>query len=170
MKSIIRQFRFSCALDDSQAPAPLQAHDQSEEPFIRDLAGVEQQLRSGPPRRSAPPELHSAIMAKLRSVDRAQPEQHAAPLREGGGLRLVTALLQRRSALWPAPAFVALLVAALLTAVHFERNQPVRVPVIKPSRELSALPATVFSPLSTELENLNRDLKNTTDFLLASVP
>ncbi len=170
MKSIIRQFRLSCALDGGQSSANLKARDRNDEQFIRDLAGVEQQLKSRQPRLAAPAELHDAIMDKVRSTEQARIEPSAAPERDKGALGSVIAALQRYCSMWLAPASAAGLVAVLLLAVHFLRHEPALPVPEKPARDLSNLPTTVLSPLSTELENLNRDLQNTTDFLLASVP
>src|SRR5512140_3277759 len=122
MKSIIRQFRFSSAVDDGRTAADLKPLSQADQEFIRELAGVEQQLKSTPPCLAAPPELHDAIMEKVRRAEPAAMERRAATVGHDGAWGRVVAAFQRPSALWLGPASAALLVAALLTAVHFLRQ------------------------------------------------
>lgn len=166
MKSIIRQFRLSAALDDGARDTRLKEGG-GDEPFIRELASLEPRLKAPQPRPAVPPELHDAIMDKVRQAALVRPP---APELEAETFWSGVTAVWRRGALWMAPASAAVLVAGLLIAAHFMRQQPALPAAEKPARELAGLPTTVLSPLSIELENLDRDLKNTTEFLLASVP
>jgi hypothetical protein len=167
MKSWFTKLRISAALDAGhKLSASLRRNIGSSE----QLRGVEEEmtaldcaLKQASPRPQAPPGLHRSIMQAVRVAERPQ----AAP----GGL----AFLRR---------VAAPLVAALaLVAVW----QTLRGPVAPPTQGTQSLaaattalemsgqlaqtvPSAVVAPLSDELARLNRDLDNTAQFILASLP
>ncbi|HEY5911851.1 MAG TPA: hypothetical protein VJA21_14710 [Verrucomicrobiae bacterium] len=155
MKSIWQQYRMSAALDNDKTQPDPRTISGGEEgrAFARSLATLDQQLKNARSDAPAPPFLHESIMAKVR-------RQAEAPATRPGVLL----------GWWAAPACAAALVVCFFLAMHFARRPALRAPVSRPQEELAALPDTVLSPLSDELEHLQRDLRTTTDFLLASLP
>ncbi len=169
MRRIIKQFRLSTALEDRHQPAEPGELDQEAAAFAHDLAELDRQLKSARPGLSLPAGLHDAIMARVRESQRPEAFiKNAAPPRALGRELFSRCLEGIRP--WAAPAFTAVLVLSFFAAVHLWRPQRAAPAAAKPQRDLAVLPGKVLSPLSAELENLDRDLKNTADFLLASVP
>ncbi len=155
MKSIWQQYRISAALDNDKTQPDLRTIGGGEKgrAFARSLATLDQQLTNARSDAPAPPFLHESIMAEVR-------RQAEGPL----------ARLDAVASWWVAPACAAALVLSFFVAMHFARRPALRAPVSRPQEELAALPDTVLSPLSDELEHLQRDLRTTTDFVLASLP
>ena len=167
MKTWFTKFKISMALDAGHnVSASLRRNRNSTE----QLRGVEEEmtaldhaLKQAPPRPQAPPGLHRSIMRSVRRVERPA----AAP----GGL-----------------AFLRWVVAPVVAALAFVAVwQTLRVPVVPPSQSTQSLgaattalemsgqlaqtvPSAVVAPLSDELARLNRDLDNTAQFILASLP
>jgi hypothetical protein len=151
------KFKISSALDDGRPTADLSAlagpnaelHD-----FAGALLEVDRRLRAERPAGEAPPFLHGSIMAAVAGA--TAPAAHRQP----------------RSLWWRTVGVAAVLVACcFLAGKHFMglvRSPASSGPNLQ--QQVAALPATVLSPLSTELEKLNLDLEQTTSFLLASVP
>ena len=131
--------------------------------FTTDNSKLDQALKETAPKRQAPPSLHRSIMVAVRSAERPAPAPH------------VYGFLQ-----WfPGSALVAL---ALLIAWHVQRGQ-VRQPApdaqslatattaLEMGGQMAqAMPSAVVAPLAIELERVSRDLDNTAQFLLASLP
>jgi hypothetical protein len=137
----------------------------SEQPgdLEQEMTALDRALKETAPKPQAPPSLHRSIMQAVRATERPAP----AP----GGLSFLKWL--------PAPALVAL---ALLVVWHAQRGT-VRPPAPDPrslaaataalemgGQMAQAMPSAVVAPLKDELERLNRDLDNTAQFLLASLP
>jgi hypothetical protein len=132
--------------------------------FEKEMAELDRALKQTVPKPHAPPSLHSSIMRAVRAVERP-----------GAGARGELTFLR-----WlPVPVVAAL---ALMVVWHAARG-PVRLPA-QHTKQLSvattalqvggemarAMPSAVVNPLADELKNINRDLDNTAQFLLASLP
>ena len=167
MKAWFARMRISVALKAGPKPSgslrrTINSSEQSGE-LEQEMTALDRALKETAPKLQAPPSLHQSIMQAVRAAERPVP----APR----GLSFLKWL--------PAPALVAL---ALLVAWHVQRGQ-VRPPA-PDSQSLAAaataleiggqmaqaMPSAVVAPLATELERLNRDLENTAQFLLASLP
>ena len=137
----------------------------SEQPgdLEQELTALDRALRETAPTLKTPPSLHSSIMRAVRAAER--------PAEGPRGWSFPKWL--------PAPALVAL--ALLVT--WYVRLGPVRPPAPNPQslaaattalemggQMAQAMPSAVVAPLADELERLNRDLANTAQFLLASLP
>ena len=169
MRSLFRQFRLSSKLDEGTAPAQLQqlAAGQSARQFAEDLARVDERLRAAQLEPEAPDSLHASIMTAVRAQSPTQPaDARQRPVEPVPGILL----LGRRAGWWAAPVYAAVLVACLLAALHLMPRPAPRSPFASVEKGLTQLPGTVLSPLSGELESLQRDLEKTTQFVLASVP
>ena len=127
------------------------------------MTALDRALKQTAPKLQAPPSLHRSIMLAVQAAERPVD----AP-RSWSFLKWL-----------PAPALVVL---ALLVAWYAQRG-PVRPPAPDPQslaaattalemggQMAQAMPSAVVAPLADELERLNRDLDNTAQFLLASLP
>ena len=127
------------------------------------MTALDRALKQTVPRPETPPSLHRSIMQAVRAANRPAP----AP-RELAVLRWL-----------PVPALAVL----VLLAVWWVARGPVKPPVHDTQslaaattaldlggQMAQAVPSAVVTPLSNELERLNRDLNNTAQFLLASLP
>jgi hypothetical protein len=167
MKSWFTKLRISAALDAGhKLSASLRRNIDSSEQLLgieQEMTALERALKQAPPRPQAAPGLHRSIMQAVRMAERPQ----AAPR----GLVFLR---------WVAAPVVA---ALALVAVW----QALRGPVAPPSKGTPSLaaattalemggqlaqtvPSAVVAPLSDELARLNRDLDNTAQFILASLP
>jgi hypothetical protein len=171
MKSWLIQLKISNALNDRRplAPAVERAITRSEE--ARLVAGhcsaLDQTLKSQLPRPEAPASLHASIMRAVRAA-------RYAPVAEN----------QPRWLRWiPVSSLVLLALLGVVATVHFSRNPGARLQPADShtlSAAVSALeaggslarqaPAAAISPLSDEMERLDRDLANAEQFLSASLP
>ena len=167
MKSWFAKLRISAAMDAGcELSASLRRSINRSEQlrrFEEEVRGVDRELKGAAPKTEPPPGLHRAIMGAVRAAE--EPAQ--AP----------RALAAWR---WVAAPVVTLL--ALVMAWYVLRG-PVRPPT-RDTQSLAAattalemsgqlaqtMPAAVVAPLSDELERLNRDLDNTAQFILASLP
>jgi hypothetical protein len=167
MKAWFARVRISVALKAGPRPSGSlqQTMNSSEQAgdLEQEMMALDRALKETAPKRQAPPSLHRSIMLAVRAAKRPS----AAPR----GLSFLK---------WfPAPALVAL---ALLVAWHVQRG-PVRPPTPDPQslaaattalemggQMAQAMPSAVVAPLADELARLNRDLNNTAQFLLASLP
>ena len=171
MKTWLTKFRISNALDNRKSlpPAVERAVAQSEElrRFAEIAADVDQALKNSRPVPEISASLHAAIM---RAVRAAEPEpaydwQKIWP-------RLI-----------PATALALLVLLGIFGASNYSRQ---RAAILQPT-ELSSLavassvletggqliqemPDAALSPLSDEMQRLNRDLDGAKKFLLASLP
>ena len=167
MKSWIARIRISAALDAGQQPSAWlrrkRSGSEGSGPAEQEMIALDAALKEAPPRVQAPDSLHSSIMRAVRAADRS------------AAARPQPALMR-----WlPVPAMAALLLLGALWFLH----SLVRTPV-QDTQSLAAtasalqfgnqmvktMPAAVVAPLSDELNRLNRDLDNTAQFLLASLP
>jgi hypothetical protein len=168
MKAWFAKMRISAALDGARRLATCRRSKASVADelrrFERELAALDNALRQTAPRPQAPPSLHCSIMQAIQAAERppAKAEREFAFLR------------------WlPAPVVAVL----ALMAVWYVAQAPVKKPVegTPPLGSATAalevggkmartMPGAVFTPLTDELENLHRDLENTAQFLLASLP
>ena len=167
MKSWFTNLRISAALDAGhKVSAALRRNIDSSEQ-LRDvedeMTALDHALKQSPPKPQAPPGLHRSIMQAVREAEHPQ----AAP----GGAGFLR---------WVAAPVVA---ALALTAVWLTLRGPVAPPTqgtqslaaattaLEMSGQLAqTVPSAVVAPLSDELARLNRDLDNTAQFILASVP
>jgi hypothetical protein len=167
MKSWFAKLRISAALDAGhKLSASLRRNIDSSEQLLgaeQELKALDRALKQAPPRPQAPPGLHRSIMQAVRVAERTQAEPRGLAV-----LRWVAAPL----------------VAAVVLVVIW---QGLRGPVASPSEGTQSLaaattalemggqlaqaaPSAVVAPLSDELARLNRDLDNTAQFILASLP
>jgi hypothetical protein len=167
MKSWFTKLRISAALDAGhKLSASLRRNIDSSEQLLgaeQELKALDRALKRAPPRPQAPPGLHRSIMQAVRVADRTQAEPRGVAV-----LRWVAA---------------PLVVAVVLVVIW----QGLRGPIAPPSKGTQSLaaattalemggqlaqaaPSAVVAPLSDELARLNRDLDNTAQFILASLP
>jgi hypothetical protein len=128
-------------------------------PELNSTGLLETELRRSTPNGAVPPDLHDSILGAVRA---AAPSPQREPTR----------LLWRGLA---APGLALLAVGGLWWALS--RPAGPAPPLLAAARTLEegqALPQTVsaamLAPLSQEMEFVDRDLRNTVEFLLASVP
>jgi hypothetical protein len=129
----------------------------------QEMTALDRALKETAPKPQAPPSLHRSIMRVVRAAERP-----AAAPRGSSFLKWL-----------PGPALVAL---ALLMAWHVQHGQVRPPPPDQQSlaaattalemggQMAQAMPAAVVAPLADELERVHRDLDNTAQFLLASLP
>jgi hypothetical protein len=168
MRLWIAKVRISVALDAGKRPsARLRRQVSSSEElrsFEQELAALDRALRQTTPEPKAPASLHCSIMQAVAQAA----NDHATAPREPGV---------------PHWAPVPVLALVLVLAAWWLLRSPVRQPA-QDAQSLAAVttaldmggqmaqraPSAMVAPLSDELERLNRDLDNTAQFLLASVP
>jgi hypothetical protein len=168
MKAWFAKLKISAALDNGQGPAadetPKKSVSAERRGFEQDMAALDRALKQTVPKPDTPPSLHSSIMRAVRVAER--------PAAETG--RELTLLR------WLPASVVAVLV--VMVAWYVARG-PARLPmqdaqslaVATTALEMGgqvaqAVPSAVVTPLSDELEKVNRDLNSTAQFLLASLP
>jgi len=167
MKSWFTKSRISAALDAHPQPSAWLRRRLSRP---AELSGLEQEmmaldrdLRQTAPTAEAPASLHRSIMQAVRASQRP-----AAAQRQPSALRWL-----------PAPVLAVMLLLVAVWALHSPVRQP---PANKQTlaaattalqvgdQMVRAMPSAVVAPLSDELERITRDLDNTAQFLLASLP
>jgi hypothetical protein len=164
MKTWLTKFRISAARDAGQPlPASLKQalHSSAElRQFEERTRALEHALTETKPAVEPPPSLHRSIMRSVRAAEPAAVEPGFPLLRwlAAPGLALVLALGVWAALKPPAPAPNPAPFAAVSTTLEMGNNMP------------QTLPPALVAPLSEELDRLNRDLNNTAEFLLASVP
>jgi anti-sigma-K factor RskA len=169
MKFWFTKAKISATLDAGQRPSAWLRRrvSKSEEPrgFEQEMLALDQALRQSAPKPEVPASLHRSIMQAVRSADRPAPAGRQLPF--------------LRWAPMPALAVMFMVVLAVWWVVHRPARQPAPDPrplaaaatALEMSGQLArAVPSAVVAPLSGELERLNLDLANTTQFLLASLP
>jgi hypothetical protein len=161
MKSWLAKFRISTALDSGKPlPESLRrniAADPELERFTRRTETLGQALRRPPP---TGPSMHDSIMRAVRAAARPAPARRSP----------VAAWLVATTAL------AGLALAFLLTADH--RQTTLRgtsmdgaVTVLEMSEHIpNTIPSFVMSPLSNEWARVDRNLQDTKQVLLASLP
>ena len=167
MKAWFARMRISVALKAGARPSESlrRTISSSEKPgdLEQEMTALDRALKETAPKLQAPPSLHRSIMLAVQAVER--------PAETPRGWSFLKWL--------PAPALVML---ALLVAWYAQRG-PVRPPAPNPQslaaattalemggQMAQAMPSAVVAPLVAELERLSRDLDNTAQFLLASLP
>jgi ferric-dicitrate binding protein FerR (iron transport regulator) len=161
MKSWLTKFRISAALDAGKPlPQSLRqriATDPELERFTRRTEALGRALRSVPP--AAPSQRDSIMRAVGAAARQEQPRRALAP-----------------SWLAASAAVAALAVMLLWTAFHRPASPGPQsldgaVMVLQMSEQMpDAMPRMVMAPLSDEWARVDRDLKDTTQVLLASFP
>ena len=167
MKLWFTKARISATLDAGKKPSAwlrrsISGSDELRS-FEQEMTALDRALKHTVPRPETPPSLHRSIMQAVRAANRPAPAR-----RQLAVLRWL-----------PAPALAVL----VLLAIWWVTRGPVRPPVQDTqslaaattaldlgSQMAQAVPSAVVAPLSNELEQLNRDLNNTAEFLLASLP
>jgi hypothetical protein len=167
MKSWFTKLRISAALDagDKMSASLRRDIDRSEQlkSFEEEMTALDRALKQCSPKPQEPPGLHRSIMQAVRVAER--------PAAAAPGLAFLR---------WAAAPVVA---ALALVAVWLALRGPV-VPPTQGTQSLAAAttalemsgqlaqsaPSALVAPLSDELARLNRDLDNTAQFILASLP
>jgi hypothetical protein len=135
--------------------------------FARSAAFLEQVLKQEQPNIDAPGFLHASIIRAVRAAG------HPAPRRSWvGGLRWL-----------PVPALALALVLGVWhvmrpapgTGLSHAADEKQSLETAAVALDFSAqitrrMPAAVVAPLGDELQKVNRDLNNTVDFIVASLP
>jgi hypothetical protein len=164
------KFRISNALDKKVVPDSLrqkiEATAETRE-YSRQMANLDRALRDQPMPPSAPDTLHQSIM---RAVRASSHETHAS---------------RRTSMIWISSTSAAAAAIAICIWI-IARPAPQSPPQIASqgeqtlaaaqrawdvSKEVSrTMPAAVVGPLSNELASVDQDVRNTTKFILATLP
>ncbi len=167
MKSWFTSFRISAALDSGRKPcASLRgSRNNSEEVqnVEHEIEALDRALKQQRPRPFSAPGLHGSIMQAVRVARRLQAvPHHLAVLR------------------WmAAPVAAALVMMGVWQTLRGPSRPPVQgrpslagaTTALEMSTQLAqTVPYAMVAPLSDELERLNRDLDNTAQFILASLP
>jgi hypothetical protein len=162
------KFRISSALDNATASDSLrrkiEATSETRD-FSRQMANLDRALRVQPPTLNAPDTLHQSIMRAVR----ANSQEKAAPR--------ATGIIWISSAATAATAICIWLVAHPTpqspppTASQSEQTMAAAQRAWDMSKEVSrAMPAAVVGPLSNELASVDQDVRDTTKFILATLP
>ncbi len=165
MNSWFAKFRISTALDAGKPlPKSLRrriARSEELRQFAESMGALDGTLKDTRPESGGPPALHGSIMRALRGAERL-----AAPQRQPMMPRLL-----------PVSAVGLLALAAACWALHGPVTSPEPQPLDTAGQALEmanevtrAMPSAMVAPMTKELEGLNRDLNNTAQFLLASLP
>lgn len=174
MKTLYAKFKASTALDEAKPPQIEVNPSQSPElrQFGESLRSLDERLKKSRPSDAAPADLHSSVMRAVREVARErtveEPRKHSP--------RLQPAWLT-------APALALLVAAAVWWLVQSQPQQPgvafaPAQPSLAGATELLSVhdsamqkaSAAALSPMAAEVEFLKQDVKNATEFLLASLP
>lgn len=171
MKSWLIKFKISNALNDGRplAPAVKKAITHSEElrRFAENSSALDHALKSQLPRTGTNGPRHAAIMRAVRAANQA-----SATEKQPAWPRWIAVSI---------PASLVLLVTFLaIELLHHPSPQVHLVDSQTLAAANSALevvgrlvreaPAAAWSPMSEEMQRLDRDLVNTKNFLLASLP
>jgi len=167
MTNWLRKFKLSNALHaaDHCESDPRVARNPELEHFRDDLQRLDRELAQGLPTVNAPAFLHSRIMNALT--------------KEQGRARSSSPFTFSRSAAWQCG--LAVVVAALFAlligrqpASHKDSNSQAIATLTSslPDSDsvFDSVPAALSTPLSRELSGLDRDVANTSQYLLANLP
>jgi hypothetical protein len=168
MKNLLAKFRISNALDKEKAPDSSRKNVEGSpelQDFARKAAALDRALRTPPAVPPADPVLHHSIMRAVRATA-AQNSPKVVSIK-----------------IWLAPAAAALAAVCIWLAA---RPTPRILPAAPPGgaqtlaaaqsawdmgREVSrSVPDAVVGPLSNELACVDHDIRNTTKFILATLP
>jgi hypothetical protein len=166
MKAWFAKLKISLSLDSRRPlpPALRQEIDRSEElrRFAEASACLDRALKDSSPNLETPHSLHNSIMRAVREAQRPLAVRHRWAVRR-----------------WlPAPVLALGVVLGAWWLMHrptAPRAQPVSLAAAASALDLSeqitqTMPVEVVAPLSDEWDRLNRDVTNTAEFLLASLP
>jgi hypothetical protein len=167
MKLWFAKVRISAALDAGEQPSAWLRRRVSGSEELRGFEQVimewDRTLKRTAPKPKGPASLHRSIMQSVRASDRP-----AAAWREPGILRWA-----------PVPVFALIAILGVWWVLQSAVEQPAQntqsLAAVTTALEMGGqvartVPTAVVSPLSDELERLNRDLDSTAQFLLASLP
>jgi hypothetical protein len=167
MKAWFVKWRISTALDAGRSPWAWLRHWAGRSKELRtiepELVALDRELRRTVPEPDAPASLHRSIMAAVRA----------------SGAPAATRPMPAAVRWLPAPALLAVGLLVSWFVLHRPAAPPVSgapgldaaaAALVTGGQIAQAAPAAVVAPLSDELERLNKDLQNTAQFLLASVP
>jgi hypothetical protein len=127
-------------------------------PTFNSMNRLEEELRRTRPCAAPPADLHRSIMRAVRTAADESERASPSPLWRWMIAPALAVMAAALWLIWPQPEKGALLSNAAQVALDRAHAVP---------QQASAV---VLSPLSDELECLNRDVQKTVDFLLASVP
>ena len=167
MKSWFTDLRISAGLDSGHKPSASswESIKRAEEVqrVEQGMAALDRALRQGRPIPQTPLGLHSSIMRAVRVAQRPPAGPYKLAVLRWAAAPVVAALVVM--AVWQAlrgpgrlPAQGRTSLAAATSALEMS------------SQLAQTVPSAVVAPLSDELERLNRDLDNTAQFILASLP
>jgi hypothetical protein len=164
MRLLFSQYRISAALDAAQPLSPrLQqkvANNDELRRYAQSLSALDRDLRKSVPQAEPSPALHTSIMCAVRRSARP-----AVAVRHPSVLRWL-----------PAPALAALLCAfwvwhrASAPAPSRSALESASMALAASGEIVQAAPGTAMGPLTEEWQRLNKDLDNTAQFLLATLP
>jgi hypothetical protein len=166
MKTLLAKFRISNALDKESPERSRSDHSAASgglNEFAQRTAAVDRALRRPPATPSVDARLHQSIMRAVR----ANANAHAKDVAPSPKIWLITGVTA---------------IAALCILVIVRHGTP--APQSDGSQTFAAaqdvfdmgaqvsrsMPAAVVAPLSNELASVDHDIRNTTQFLLASLP
>lgn len=162
----LTKFRISNALDSeaklSRSVLEKIARSDDLRTFVAKTTMVDRELRGNTPQPNQPPELHASIMQALHYADRQTRPDPKLPI-----LPWISASA--------AAAFLLLALWWLAPTAHSPQGpETVLAPAglaLETSQTMAqSIPSMVIAPLSQEWQRLNRDLDNTAQFVLASLP
>lgn len=167
MKSWFGKLRISVALDAGRRPsASLRRNinrSQQLRGFEAEMTALDLALKRDPPRPQVPPGLHHSIMRALRTANRPTATRQGLAFPRWVAAPVVAALAL--AAVWQMPRGPA------RPPAQGTRSLAAAATALEMSSQLAqTVPSAVVAPLSDELERLNRDLDNTAEFILASLP
>jgi hypothetical protein len=159
--------RLSAALDAGQQPSAGLRRRLNGSPELRgfeqEMLALDRALKQTAPKPEAPVSLHRSIMQAVQAANCPADAQ-----RESATLHWARV-----------PGLAVIIALALCWVLHGPMRQPAQTAqslaaattALEMGGQLArAVPTAVVAPLSDELERLNRDLDNTAQFLLASLP
>jgi hypothetical protein len=169
MMTLLTKFRLSNALDDKSGPIPASLAKQIDScpdlrEFAQSTAALESALKKSIDVPVADETLHRSIMRAVRATA-MEPPQKRAPL----GLRLGVALGGL------AALAVCLAVRPPWDGVRAQSSDAQKNAVAQVVQEIDGalshpVPVRVVAPLSNEWASVDHDIRNTTQFILASLP
>jgi hypothetical protein len=168
MKAWFTKFKISAALDSGARPEALSQPRTSVSDELRsfeqEMTVLDRTLKQTAPKPRVPPTLHASIMRAVRATELPLPQARPElswlrwlPMSAVAVLAVLVVWYVARSPL-PSRAQDTQSLAAATTALDLS-GQVAR-----------AVPSAVVAPLADELDKVNRDLDNTAQFILASLP
>ena len=167
MKSWFTKLRISAALDaGDKLPASVhQSIGGSEQlqRFEQETTALDRALKQAQPKPQAPPGLHRSIMQAVREAEH--------PLAAPGGLAFLRWVVAPVVAMLALVAVWQVLRSPVAPSSQGTQSLAGAATALEMSGQLArTVPSAVVAPLTDELKRLNRDLDNTAQFILASLP